>query len=149
MKLAASEAKRPARGFAALVNMANLVEHHAGHNALTPVSDLDCDVGHANGDGRSDRDGQFDAVGMGAAVKYSQPDAEFFLEVINYVGLDIGLGGRGQAQHRPRRLSSRLLTNEAAPVTLIGPEAVPPFEEAVGLVQHPSADLPLSQRPAQ
>ena len=149
MQLAASEASRPARGFAALVNIANLVEHHAGHNALTPVSGLDCDVGHANGDGRSARDGQSDAVGMGAAVKYSQLDAEFLLEVITYVGLHVRLGGRGQAQYRPRRLRSRLLTNEAAHVTVIGPEVVPALGEAVSLVQHPPADLPLSHGVAQ
>ena len=149
MKLAASEARRLARGFAALVNIANLMEHHAGQNALTPVSGLDCDVGHANGYGRSDRDGQSDAVRMGAAVKYSQLDAEFFLEVINYVGLHVRLGGRGQAQHRLRRLRSRLLTNEAAHVTVIGLEVVPALGEAVSLVQRPPADLPLSLGVAQ
>ena len=61
----------------------------------------------------------------------------------------VRLGGRGQAQQRRYRPWSGLLADEAAHVAVVGTEVVAPAREAVGLVQHPAADLALVERPAQ
>ena len=80
---------------------------------------------------------------LSAAVEDIEVDAQFLLEILDDVGLHIGLGGRGQAQDRRNRLIPRLLAYEAPYVPVVGPEVVPPLREAVRLVQHPTADLPL------
>ena len=86
---------------------------------------------------------------FGAAVEDLQPDAELVLEVAYDVPGHVRLGGRGQAQHRRHRPGTGLLPDEAAHVTVIGPEVVPPARQAVRLVQHPAADLALVEHPAQ
>ena len=97
--------------------------------------------------GRHHHEFQFGA--LGAAVEDPQRDAQLFLEIVRDFGLDIGLGGRRETRHRRHGILSRLLTDEAPHVTVIRPEVVPPLGEAVGLVQHPGADLPLRQDPPQ
>ena len=86
---------------------------------------------------------------LGTAVEEREFDAEFLAEVAEDVLAHIGLGGRGQAEQRRHRLSTRLLADEAAHVAVVGAEVVAPAREAVSLVQHPAADLALVERPAQ
>ena len=78
-----------------------------------------------------------------AAVQDLKVDAEFFLEVLDNVGLHIGLRGRGEAQDRRNRVIPRVLADEAPDVPVVGPKVVPPLREAVRLVQHPPPDRPL------
>ena len=83
----------------------------------------------------------------GAAVEDPELDAEPVAEVGADVLLHVGLGGRGQAQHRHRRIPGPFL-DEARHVPVVGPEVVAPAREAMRLVQHPGADLALLQGPA-
>ena len=85
----------------------------------------------------------------GAAVEDRQLDTELVAKVGCDVRHHIGLGGRSQAQHGRDRVHSRLLADEPPHVTVVGPEIVSPLRQAVGLVQHPSADLALVEHPAQ
>ena len=84
-----------------------------------------------------------------AAVEDCDLDAKLVPKMGSDVRHHIGLRGRGQAQHRRDRLLSRLLTDEASHVTIVGPEIVPPLRQTVGLVEHPGADLALVEHPAQ
>ena len=86
---------------------------------------------------------------LDAAGEHAQLDAELVPKVRDDVHDHVGLGGRGQAQHRRNRVLPRLLADEASHVAVIGPEVVPPLRNAVGLVQHPGADLALVEHPAQ
>ena len=55
------------QGFAAPVNVVDLMAHHAGEDALAGVGGLHGYVGHAGDHGGGPRNGHFQAVGMGAA----------------------------------------------------------------------------------
>ena len=93
--------------------------------------------------GRNDLEAQ--VVARCAAVEDVEFDAEPFLEVLDDLGDDRGLGGGGQAQDRGNCVVSGLVADEAADVAVVGPEVLTPFGEAVRLVEHPAADLPLIQ----
>ena len=80
---------------------------------------------------------------LGAAVEDPEIDIELLVEVVHDLRHDVGLGRRGQTQHRRHRVISGPLADEASHVPVVGPEIVPPSREAVGLVQHPGTDLPL------
>ena len=80
----------------------------------------------------------------GAAVEDPEIDAEPVAEVGADVVLHVGLGGRGQAQHRHRRIPGPF-ADEARHVAVVGPEVVAPAREAMRLIQHPGADLALLQ----
>ena len=80
-----------------------------------------------------------------SAVEDLQLDVQLLTKVGLDLLLDVRLGSCGQAQHRRHRLVTRPLTDEAPHVAVVGPEVVPPFREAVGLVQDPGANLPLRQ----
>ena len=84
---------------------------------------------------------------LGAAVKHLQIDVQLFAEVAHYLGLDVGLGRGGEAQHRRNGLVPGPLADEAPHVTVVWAEVVSPPGEAVGFVQHPRADFPLGQDP--
>ena len=86
---------------------------------------------------------------LGAAVEDLELHAELVPEVVPDVVHDIGLGRRGQAEHRRNRLLPRLLADDAPHVPVVGPEVVPPPRQAVGFVQHPAADLALVQHTAE
>ena len=85
----------------------------------------------------------------GAAVEDLHVNAQLVMEVLDDLVLHVGLGGGGEAQDGRRRLIPGLLPDEASYVAVVGPEVVSPPGEAVGLVQHPGADLPLVQCPPQ
>ena len=84
---------------------------------------------------------------LGVAVKHLQIDVQLFPEVAHYLGLDVGLGRSGEAQHRRNGLVPGPLADEAPHVTVVWAEVVSPPGEAVGFVQHPRADFPLGQDP--
>ena len=84
-------------------------------------------------------------VARRAAVEDVELDAESFLEVLDDLRHDRGLGGGGQAQDRGNCVVSGLVADEAADVAVVGPEVLAPFGKAVRLVEHPAADLPLIQ----
>ena len=86
---------------------------------------------------------------LGAPVEDGQLDPEPVPEVPRDVLHHVRFGGRGQAKHRRYRPVSRLLPDEAAHITVIRPEIVPPARQAVRLVQHPGANFPLIEHPAQ
>ena len=86
---------------------------------------------------------------LGAAVENVQIDAELVPKVTHDVLHHVGLCGCGQTQHRRDRLRACLLADEASHVAVVGSEVVPPFRQAVGLVQHPGPDLALVEHPAQ
>ena len=86
---------------------------------------------------------------VGTAVEDLQLDAELVPKVPGYVLGHVGLGGGSQAQHRRHRPGARLFPDEAAHVAIIGAKVMAPTREAVGLVQHPPADLPLVDGPPQ
>ena len=85
----------------------------------------------------------------GAAVKQPQLNAQLLSEVRHDLVRHVRLRRGGQTQDRRDRQVSGLLADEAPHVPIVGPEVVAPPGEAVGLVQHPGADLALFQRPAQ
>ena len=84
-----------------------------------------------------------------AAVEYGEFDSELLPEVINNVLPHVRLGSRGQAEDGRHRAIAHLLADETADVAIVGPKIVPPARQAVRLVEHPSADLPLIERAAQ
>ena len=84
-------------------------------------------------------------VARRAAVEDVELDTESFLEVLDDLGDDRGLGGGGQAQDGGNLAVSGLVADEAADVTVVGPEVLAPFGQAVGLVEHPAADFALIQ----
>ena len=81
--------------------------------------------------------------------KTLQLDAQLLPEVLDDVVLHAGLGGGGEAQDGRRKIITGLLPDEASHVAVVGAEVVAPTGETVGLVQHPAADFPLLQGPAQ
>ena len=86
---------------------------------------------------------------LGAAVENLQPDVELFPEMLCDVLGHFGFGSGGQTYHRRRRGGARTFANVAADIPVIRPEIVPPSRQAMCFVQHPSADFPLFDRPAQ
>ena len=97
--------------------------------------------------GRDHLEGQIAA--LRAAVEDRELDTELVPEMPRNVPGHVRLGGRGQAQHRRHRLIAGLLPDEAADIAVVGPEVVAPAGQAVGLVEHPAADLALVEHPAQ
>ena len=84
---------------------------------------------------------------LSAPVEDLEIDGQFFTKVVNDLGLDVGLGRGGEAQYRGDRLIPSLLSDETAHIPIIGAEVVSPLGEAMRLIQHPTADLSLIQRP--
>ena len=82
---------------------------------------------------------------MSSAVEDLEVDGQLLSEILDDLGLHVGLCGRREAQDGRDRLTPCLLADEAPDVPVVGPEVVPPLREAVCLVQHPAADLPLVQ----
>ena len=82
---------------------------------------------------------------LSSAVEDLEVDAQLLPEVVDDLGLHVGFGGRREAEDRRDWPIPRLLADEAPHVPVVGPEVVPPLREAVCLVQHPAADLPLVQ----
>ena len=67
------------------------------------------------------------------------------MEILDDLVLHVGLGGGGEAQHRRNGIVAGPFSDEASHVAVVRAEVVSPPGEAVGLVQHPAADLPLVQ----
>ena len=86
---------------------------------------------------------------FGAAVEDRQLDAELVPEMPRNVLDHVGLGGRGQAQHRRRETVARLLADKPADIEIVGPEVVTPARQAMRFVQHPGADFALIERAPQ
>ena len=85
----------------------------------------------------------------GPVVEDLQLDAQLLPEILYDLGLHVGLGGGGEAQHLRRLIIAGPLPDEAPHVAVVGPEVVPPLGQAVGLVHYPTSDLPLVQHPPQ
>ena len=83
-----------------------------------------------------------------AAVEHRHVDSQVPLEVVADLGLDLWFGCRGQAQHRRCALAAGSLADEPPHIAVVGTEVVSPLGQAVGLVEHPGADLALLQRAA-
>ena len=80
-----------------------------------------------------------------------EDDAELLAEVADEL-VDHGLpGGRGEARDRGDRRVGALgeRPDEARGVEVVGAEVVAPLREAVRLVEHPRADLPVFERLAE
>ena len=84
-------------------------------------------------------------VARRAAVEDVELDAESFLEVLDDLRDDRGLGGGSQAQDGGNLAVSGLVADEAADVAVVRPKVLAPFGQAVRLVENPAADLPLLQ----
>ena len=97
--------------------------------------------------GRHHLEGQVAA--LGPAVEDRELDADLVPEVLRDVVGDVRLGGCRQAKHRRHRLITGLFPDEASDITVVGTEIVAPARQAVGLVEHPAADLALVQSPAK
>ena len=70
--------------------------------------------------------------------------AQMLSEVLADLGLDLRLGGRGQAQHRRRALVLGSLTDEAAHIAVIGGGSRAPTSRGkCASSEHPGADLAL------
>ena len=84
-----------------------------------------------------------------AAVERHQFDPDFIAEVVDHVGHHIRFGGSGQAQDWRNQTCAikhlRFLLDEAADIAIIGTKVLPPFRDAMRLVQHPGADFALFQ----
>ena len=78
------------------------------------------------------------------AIEQHQIDPEAGVEMVADVAHHLGLGRGGQAQDGCRGIARELL-DEAADIAVIRPEIVPPFADAMRLVQHPKANLALVQ----
>ena len=63
--------------------------------------------------------------------------------MLDDLGDDRGLGRGGQAQDGRNDAVTGLVADEAADVAVIRPEVLAPFRQAVRLIKHPAADLPL------
>ena len=88
---------------------------------------------------------EFEVRALAAAVEHPHLEAELLPEVIDDLFLDTGLGRRRQTQHRRNYSVFRPLADEATHVAIVGAEVMSPLRQAVGLVQHPGADLALLQ----
>ena len=96
--------------------------------------------------GRDDVEAQ--VVAPGAAVEHAHGDTQLVAEVPDDVGDDFRLGGGRQALDQRQRLVRRGVAafgDEAGDVAVIRPEILPPFRQAVRLVENPGADFPLRQ----
>ena len=80
-----------------------------------------------------------------ATVYDFEVDLQGFLEVVDDLLLDVGLGGGGETQDGRLAATFTVPMDEAADVPVVRAEVVPPLGEAVGLVQHPRPDQPLLQ----
>ena len=88
---------------------------------------------------------EFEILAPCSTIEHSELCPEFLPEVSSDVGHDIGLRGRGEANHRWDLIVACPFPDEASHVAVVGTKVVPPSRQAVGLVQHPSSNLTLAQ----
>ena len=80
-----------------------------------------------------------------AAIDAGELRSQLGSEVVEDVAHHARLGGRGEAEEGRDRFVAGELLGEPRNVAVVRTEIVAPFREAVGLIDHPVADLPLLQ----
>ncbi len=90
-------------------------------------------------------------ITFNSAAEYLQLHAQVGAEMVDYFRLDILLGGCTEALDRWKKtlvLGGELL-DETGRIEIVGPKVVSPLGKAVGLIEHPAADLAVADGVAE